>query len=192
MKGIPRSGWLSHGISLHDVESVADHTFSTCALSMLLADLEAKRGVEVNMESVLRMAILHDLAESLTFDISRAYLEYLGTRGEEMKREIERTAWEHLMKGVDDPELARKYESIQNQYVAGRTKEAMIVHAADSIDILLQVVNYERSGYPHALLSDFWDERVRTIKQSRVQSARTILEWIVREERRPLGTRKIK
>jgi putative hydrolases of HD superfamily len=192
MKGIPRSGWLSHGISLHDVESVADHTFSTCALSMLLADLEAKRGVEVNMESVLRMAILHDLAESLTFDISRAYLEYLGKRGEEMKREIERAAWEHIIKGLNDPDLARDYASIKNQYVAGRTKEAMIVHAADSIDILLQVVNYERSGYPPALLSDFWDERVRTIKQSRVKSARTILEWIVREERRPRGTMRIK
>jgi 5'-deoxynucleotidase YfbR-like HD superfamily hydrolase len=159
---------------------------------MLLADLEAKRGVEVNLESVLRMAILHDLAESLTFDISRAYLEYLGTKGEEMKREIERSAWEHIMKGVDDPDLARKYASIQNQYVAGRTKEAMIVHAADSIDILLQVVNYERRGYPRALLSDFWNERVRMMRQSRVQSARTILEWIVREERKLSGVGRIK
>ncbi len=192
MKAIPRSGWLSHDISLQDVESVADHTFSTCALSMLLADLEAKRGVKVNMESVLRMAILHDLAESLTFDISRAYLEYMGTKGEAMKREIERTAWEHVAKGIGDPDLARKYASIQNQYVAGRTKEAMIVHAADSIDILLQAVNYERRGYPRALLSDFWNERVRMMKQSGVQSARIILELIIREERKLSGKRKIK
>ena len=192
MKAIPRSGWLSHDVSLQDVESVADHTFSTCALSMLLADLEAKRGVKVNMENVLRMAILHDLAESLTFDISRAYLDYMGTKGEAMKREIERTAWEHVTKGIEDPDLARKYASIQNQYVAGRTKEAMIVHAADSIDILLQVVNYERRGYPHALLSDFWSERVRMMKQSGVQSARIILELIIREERKLSGKRKIK
>lgn len=107
MKSIPRSGWLSHDISLQDVESVADHTFSTCALSMLLADLEAKRGVKVNMEKVLRMAILHDLAESLTFDISRAYLEYLGPKGEAMKHEIERKAWEHVAKGIEDPDLAQ-------------------------------------------------------------------------------------
>ncbi len=192
MKAIPRSGWLSHDISLQDVESVADHTFSTCALSMLLADLEAKRGVKVNMEKVLRMAILHDLAESLTFDISRAYLEYMGTKGESMKREIERTAWKHVTKGIEDPDLARKYASIQNQYVAGKTKEAMIVHVADSIDILLQVVNYERRGYPHALLSDFWNERVRMMKQSRIKSARIILELIIREERKLSGKRTIK
>jgi putative hydrolase of HD superfamily len=159
---------------------------------MLLADLEAKRGVKVNMEKVLRMAILHDLAESLTFDISRAYLEYLGPKGEAMKHEIERTAWEHVAKGIEYPDLARKYESIQNQYVTERTKEAMIVHAADSLDILLQVVNYERRGYPHALLSDFWNERIRVMKQSRVQSARSILELIIREERKLSGKRKIK
>jgi putative hydrolase of HD superfamily len=159
---------------------------------MLLADFEAKRGVKVNMEKVLRMAILHDLAESLTFDISRAYLEYMGKRGEAMKREIERTAWEHVAKGIEDPTLARKYASIQKQYVEGRTKEAFIVHAADSIDILLQVVNYERRGYPHALLSGFWNERVRMMKRSRVHSARIILELIIREERKLSGNRRIK
>lgn len=192
MKAIPRSGWLSHDISLQDVESVADHTFSTCALSMLLADLEAKRGVKVNMEKVLRMAILHDLAESLTFDISRAYLEYMGKRGEAMKREVERTAWEHVAKGIEDPDLARKYTSIQNQYVAGRTKEALIVHAADSIDILLQVMSYEQRGYPRVLLSGFWNERVRMMKQSHVHSARIILELIISEERKLGGNRRIK
>jgi len=192
MKVIPRSGWLSHDISLQDVESVADHTFSTCALSMLLADLETKRGVTIDIESVLRMAILHDMAESLTFDISRAYLEYMGTRGEAMKREIERTAWEHVRKGIEDQDLAGKYALIQNQYVEGKTKEAMIVHAADSIDILLQVVNYERRGYPHALLSDFWNERVRTMKHSAVHSARRILEQLIMEERKLNGKGKIK
>ena len=192
MKVIPRSGWLSHDISLQDVESVADHTFSTCALSMLLADLETKRGVTIDIESVLRMAILHDMAESLTFDISRAYLEYMGTRGEAMKREIERTAWEHVRKGIEDQDLAGKYALIQNQYVEGKTKEAMIVHAADSIDILLQVVNYERRGYPHALLSDFWNERIRMMKHSALQSVRRILEQLIMEERKLSGKGKIK
>ena len=192
MKTIPRNGWLSHDISLQDVESVADHTFSTCALSMLLADLEGKRGVKVNIENVLRMAILHDLAESLTFDISRAYLEYIGRKGEAMKREIERTAWDHIVSDIEDRDLARKYASVQRQYVAGLTEEALIVHAADSIDILLQVVNYERRGYLHAVLSGFWDERVRMMKRSPVQSARIILKLIIREEREVRGKSRVR
>ena len=78
IKMIPRSGWISHGISLRDVESVADHSFSTTVLAMWLADLEVSNGRRVNLERVLRLALLHDLPEALTFDISKSYLEYLG------------------------------------------------------------------------------------------------------------------
>jgi putative hydrolase of HD superfamily len=182
MKGIPRSGWLSHHISLQDVESVADHSFSTCVLSMLLADLESKRGVQIDTEKVLRIAILHDLAESLTFDISRAYLEYMGPKGEAMKREIERTAWQHIAEGIKEPGLAREYSNLQNQYVADKSNETKIVHAADSMDILLQVVNYERRGYPSALLSNLWSERVNMVRHSDVPSAQVILKLIIVEK----------
>ena len=192
MKAIPRSGWLSHEVSLQDVESVADHTFSTSVLSMLLADLEVERGVSVNMEQVLRMALLHDLAESLTFDISRAYLDYMGTKGEAMKREIERTAWRHLVKGIEDRKLARRYADAQREYVEDRTTEAKIVHAADSMDILLQVVNYLRRGYPEALLSDLWKERTSMVKESDVPSARAMLKLIITENRQMAGFRRVK
>jgi putative hydrolase of HD superfamily len=181
MKTIPRSGWISHRVSLQDVESVADHSFSTSVLSMLLADLETQRGVKVNVEKVLRMAILHDLAESLTFDISKAYLEYMGTKGESIKREIEESAWEHVAQSVKKPTLTREYASTHNQYAANETQEARIVHAADSLDILLQVVSYVRMGYPPALLSDLWRERVKMVRKAAVPSARIILELIVEE-----------
>ncbi len=175
---------MSHGVSLPDVESVADHTFSTCALSMMLADLEEKRGVRLDVEKVLRMALLHDLAESLTFDISRAYLQYMGKRGRAIKREVERSAWDHIAKGVTDPKLARKYRSLQSEYDAGLTKESKIVHAADSLDILLQIVEYRHRGYPSDLLSDLWNERRKTVTRLNLPSARTLLKTIVNEEER--------
>jgi putative hydrolase of HD superfamily len=183
MKLIPRSGWVSHHISLHDVESVADHTFATTVLAMLLADLEAERGVKIDVEKVMRMAILHDLAESLTFDISKEYLAYIGTKGEAIKNEIETSAWEHIVKGMERPSLGRAYAAIQNQYVANDTNEAKIVHAADSTDILLQVVNYERRGYLHSLMSDLWNERVKQIRQAEVPSAQLIMNLLVEEQR---------
>jgi len=157
---------------------------------MLLADLEAERGVKIDVEKVLRMAILHDLAESLTYDISKEYLEYIGIKGEAMKQEIERTAWEHVVKGMGRPSLAREYLANQNQYVANETKEARIVHAADSMDILLQVVNYERRGYPHSLLLDLWEEQVRRLKQVDVPSVQLILDLLMEEQRKAieLGT----
>lgn len=175
---------MSHGVSLPDVESVADHTFSTCALSMMLADLEEKGGVRLDVEKVLRMALLHDLAESLTFDISRAYLEYMGKRGRAIKREVERSAWDHIAKGVTDPKLARKYRSLHSEYDTGTTKESKIVHAADSLDMLLQILEYRRRGYPKNLLSDIWNEQRKTVTRLDLPSARTLLKTIVNDGER--------
>jgi putative hydrolase of HD superfamily len=192
MKLIPRSGWISHNISLQDIESVADHSFTTSLLAMLLADLEAERGVKIDVEKVLRMAILHDLAESLTFDISKEYLEYMGIKGEAMKHEIETTAWEHIVKGMEQPSLSREYAAIQNHYDEDASSEAKIVHAADSMDILLQVVNYERMGYPHSLLLDLWEEQVRRLKQVEVPSVQVILDLLVEEQRKATELAKVK
>jgi putative hydrolase of HD superfamily len=181
MKSIPRSGWIGHSVSLQDVESVADHTFSTCALSMLLADLEMDRGLGVNVEHVMRMAVLHDLAEGLTFDISKEYLEYLGTKGQAIKRQIEASAWNHIAKGIKVPELANKYANLQREFDENQTNEAKIVHAADSMDILLQVIDYRRRGYPEALISDLWNERRKAVARSGIPSARDVLKMIVEE-----------
>ena len=192
MKTIPRSGWLSHNLSLPDIESVADHSFTMSVLSILIADLEVERGVKLNMERVLRMALLHDLAESLTFDISRAYLGYMGSRGKEMKREIERTAWEYMVKGIDDRKLAQMYGNAQREYVENKTREAKILHAADSIDILLQIVRYRRQGYPERLTSDLWEERIKLARKSNTPSLKPILKQIVNESRKLEGIRRVK
>lgn len=175
---------MSHGVSLPDVESVAEHTFSTSALSMILADLEEKHGGKLDTEKVLRMAVLHDLAESLTFDISQAYLEYMGKRGQTIKHEVEKSAWKYLAEGISDPKLAHKYKSLQGEYDANNTEESKIIHAADSLDILLQIVDYRRRGYPTALFLDLWDERRKMVAQAGLPSARRLLKIIVDENRR--------
>jgi putative hydrolase of HD superfamily len=181
MKSIPRSGWVSHGISLSDVESVADHSFSTSALSILLADLETRHGMKVDVERVLRMALLHDMAESLTFDISKGYLSYLGKRGDDIKSELESSAWRHLAGGLKDDGLARKYTRLQNEFEAGETVESRIVHSADGLDILLQVIEYRRRGYPESLLKELWNGTNAKLRQSKFSSVRRIHREIVTE-----------
>ena len=180
---MPRSGWISHGVSLQDIESVADHSFSTCALSLLIADLEVKRGRYVDVERVLRMAIFHDLSEALTFDISKQYLEYLGEKGETIKADLEQAAWKRISESLKQLTLDRAYLAIQTEFDAERTTEANIVHAADRIDILLQVIQYRRKGYPAALLADLWNGTNSKLRSSKVASARRIQQALIRESR---------
>jgi putative hydrolase of HD superfamily len=167
---IPRSGWVSHGVSLQDVESVADHSFSTSVLAMLIADFEVANGRKINTERVLRLALLHDLPEALTFDISKSYLEYLGIRGEAIKSELEQAAWKHLMKGMEKGANKKRYAQLQSEFNAEQTIESTIVHAADRLDILLQIVEYRRRGYPKAILADLWKSTSKKLQGSKLSS----------------------
>src|SRR5687768_11301683 len=62
LKSVKRAGWVAKaGIS--DAESVADHSFSMCAIGMALAD-----AMKLDAEKVIKMIVLHDLAESAVGD----------------------------------------------------------------------------------------------------------------------------
>jgi 5'-deoxynucleotidase YfbR-like HD superfamily hydrolase len=72
----------------HFREDVAQHSYFTALYAMILADLERKKGVRVDSERLLRMALLHDAEEARTGDIhhpfkhqDRAFAATLDSRG---------------------------------------------------------------------------------------------------------------
>ena len=64
LKNIPRQGWKDK-LQIDNVESVAEHTYSTAIMSMIYSDLH-----EFDTEKIIKMALLHDLAESITGDLT--------------------------------------------------------------------------------------------------------------------------
>ena len=174
LKLIPRTGWISHDISLEDVESVADHSYSTSMIAMLLADMETNSGRDVDVERVLRMALLHDLAEGLTFDISKAYLQYLGRSGAAIKRRVEQAAWSHTIQSLRSRSLRIKYAELQSEFDAQETFESQIVHAADKLDILFQTIAYHRKGYPRRMLADLWKSTDQSLSRCKVPSVKVL------------------
>ena len=131
-------------------------------------------GRRVDVERVLRMALLHDLSETLTFDISKGYLDYLGRRGKAIKDEVEQAAWKHVLKGITDTKLRSGYARLQYEFDAEQTLESRIVHAADRLDILLQVAEYAKRGYPRPLLASLWSATEREVRKSKVESVRQL------------------
>jgi len=176
---IPRTGWISHDISLEDVESVAEHSYSTSTIAMLLADMETSSGRQVDVERVLRMALLHDLAEGLTFDISKAYLQYLGRSGAAIKRRVEQAAWSHTIQSLRSRSLRIKYAELQSEFDAQETFESQIVHAADKLDILFQTIAYHRKGYPRRMLADLWKSTDQSLSRCKVPSVKVLLKIAV-------------
>ncbi|MFN3621922.1 MAG: HD domain-containing protein, partial [Nitrososphaerales archaeon] len=63
LKQIQRTGWKTK-IHIVDAESVADHSFRVGLAAMLLSDL-----IGLDTIKVVRMALIHDLAESVIGDL---------------------------------------------------------------------------------------------------------------------------
>ena len=180
LKIVPRSGWISYRISKHDIESVSSHSYSVAVIALTLSEMMRSRSRRVDVEQVLKMALLHDLSESLTFDISKAYLRYLGRRGSQLKIRLERKAISRILSGLEDERLVRTFRTTLEEYSSLKSLEARIVHCADALDLLLQIIEYERMGYSKTTLDPIWKETKSKLVRYRLTLAN---EWLRALER---------
>jgi putative hydrolase of HD superfamily len=150
LKRLDRTGWVLRGLA-PGAESVAAHTFGVACAAMMLADEVRARGVEVNVERVLRLALLHDLAEARTGDMPRTMAKYYGA---EARREAEGAAFEDLIAGLG-AEQREEYASLHAEYEERASVEARLVKAADIVDLLAQALAFERAGARE--LDEFWE-----------------------------------
>ncbi|KYH37822.1 MAG: metal dependent phosphohydrolase [Candidatus Bathyarchaeota archaeon B23] len=144
LKRTLRRGWVRAGVP--HPESVAEHSYRAALLAMLLADLEG-----VDCERALRMALLHDLPESEVGDLTPEEKRRLGEdhlRGEEEAMQL-------LLSGLPRP-LAEEYLDLWREYRRRESPEAVIVHQADRLEMILQALEYEEGGVAAGRLDPFW------------------------------------
>ena len=148
LKSVPRIGWLLRGV--RDVESVAAHSFGVAVIAMLLADRARARGLEVNVERLLRMALLHDLTESRTGDLPSTIKRYFDKAA--IKAADESIAREIFTELGD---WSDSYLELWFDYEHRVSIESRLVKAADKLDLLMQSREYEKGGARS--LQEFWD-----------------------------------
>ena len=182
MKGLERTGWMLRGIG-QGAESVAAHSYGVAVAAMLLADELQGRGVEIDMERVLRIALLHDWAEARTGDLPRTALQYFGA---EARRRAEMAAFDDIVRGAGQ-KLADRYHTLHAEYEERASLEARLVKAADVIDLLVQALAFERAGVRG--LDEFWDvvlERDFRLDGSAREVVNDILQKLLAERRKVL------
>lgn len=116
---------------------------------MLLADALLAQGVVVNVERMLRIALLHDWAEARVGDMPRTATLYFGS---EARKQAETAAFSDLTEPVGQNAL---YSTLYREYEERNTLEARLVKAADVIDLLVQALALERAGGRG--LDEFWE-----------------------------------
>lgn len=120
LRNIPRA-WIQHLAT--DCASTLEHTLRVVFLALLIA---RKEGVK-NEEKVIKMALVHDLAEARTADLAYVHKVYTTTDDARAARDqFAGTAFTDL-------------ERILQEYEKRESKEAKIVKDADNLDIDLEL-----------------------------------------------------
>jgi putative hydrolases of HD superfamily len=147
LKQLPRTGWLLAGVNAP--ESVAAHSYATAILALLLADVInadwSGQGLArpLDSERILRIALIHDLTESLLTDLPKVSAELLGR---EAKLAAEAYAAQQIFATAPDSAV---YADLWAEYAAGATPEAQVVRDADKLELVHQALRYEAYGHPN-------------------------------------------
>ncbi|KAK2071663.1 hypothetical protein P8C59_006069 [Phyllachora maydis] len=145
LKTMKREGWRRFGIQRG--ESIADHMYRMAMMSMLAPpDLRAR----LNMSRCVTMCLVHDMAESLVGDITP---KDNVPKPEKSRREASTMDYitQKLLGGVDGGVVGRDIRAIWQEYEDSQTLESLYVHDIDKLELLTQMVEYERRGEQHGL-----------------------------------------
>jgi 5'-deoxynucleotidase len=165
LKTIKRSGWI-HKSNITSPESVADHSYSMCMMSMILAEI-------INLDSghIMKMVIIHDLAESLVGDHMPDDIS------SEKKQLVEDKAMKKIISKLPNS-LRKNYLNIWNEYNDNITVNAKFVHNMDKLEMALQAKEYEFEGYPKEVLQPFIKSATDYISNERFDLVFEILQAI--------------
>lgn len=151
LKDVKRTGWVERSVS--NPESVADHSFMTALMCMVMPE----KGID--REKAIKMALVHDIAEAETGDIiTKEHWEEKGTMTKAEKSQLEENAMEKLVSNLDEAG-AKEVMSLWKEYEEGKTKEAVFVNDIDHAERIMQAHGYHSKGNFKKPLQGFWNEK---------------------------------
>ncbi len=126
LKTILRHSYLSSGRQ----ESVAEHTWMMLLLAMTLMPKIEK---PLDQVKVLKMIVIHDLAEAVTRDLP----VWEGVKDREKKIELERSVMENMLASLDS-KTNQEFLSLWEEYETRESFEARFVKVIDTLDVVAQ------------------------------------------------------
>ncbi|CAF9917107.1 MAG: hypothetical protein ALECFALPRED_011041 [Alectoria fallacina] len=140
LKTTKREGWRRFSIT--SGESISDHMYRMSILTMLApASLSSK----LNIPHCTKMALVHDMAELLVGDITP---KDEIPKEEKARREADTMEYlcggEGLLGKWGKGEQGKSIQAIFEEYEESKTPESLFVHDVDKVELLLQMVEYEK------------------------------------------------
>lgn len=144
-----REGWRRFGISRG--ESIADHMYRMSIITMIAPPAIASR---LDISRCTKMALVHDMAEGLVGDLTPVD----GVpKQEKNRREAATMDWvaNNLLGKVHGGINGQELKAVWQEYEDSVTLESQFVHDVDKIELILQMLEYERAHECTLDLSEF-------------------------------------
>jgi putative hydrolases of HD superfamily len=176
-------------------ESIADHMYRMAFITMFAPPALASK---LDIPRCTRMALVHDMAEGLVGDLTPVD----GVpKVEKNRREAETMDWinNSLLGRVFGGSQGQEIRAVWQEYEDSETLESKFVHDVDKIELLLQMVEYERAYSCTLDLSEFSWVATKVVLPEMQEYAKEVLKerkdlWDSKNKapREPEGARTIK
>ncbi|MFA6907853.1 MAG: HD domain-containing protein [Candidatus Micrarchaeia archaeon] len=144
LKNLPRTGWALRGAPR---ESVAEHTYGTAIIALVLARMEKLSAKDE--AALVRLALLHDLHEARIGDLVPSQKKKLQPDEAKVEREM-----------LDGTLLAREVALLSGKGIPRRI--LVLARDADRLDMLFRAIENRKGG--SARMQEFIDSALAQIQ----------------------------
>ncbi len=138
-----RRGWVKK-LGLDAPESVADHSYRTALMTMVISD---SRGLDTG--KALRLALLHDLPEAIAGDAMPE------ERSGKHKTATETKAMKEILRDLPG-DVSSLYQETWLEFLEGTSEEAKLVRQLDKLEMAIQAWEYSQESSDPASAREFW------------------------------------
>lgn len=149
LKTTPRAGWRRFGIE--PCESISDHMYRMSIMTMMAPSSISSK---LDLLKCCRMALVHDMAEALVGDITPVdgvSKEEKSRRESETMDYICTTLLGKFNGGLNGQDIRKLWQ----EYEDSETIESKFVHDIDKVELISQMVEYERAQQGKKDLGEF-------------------------------------
>lgn len=147
-------GVLFSGLNPNYGDSLADHSYKTTYIALLMGRIAVKNGKEINIEKLLVSALTHDWSEAIILDVpsgSPSYQTYFeNTNIREVMKVAEKKAIDKMK------EYIREDADIELQNGELNKDESNILKLSDIIAFLLEILEWKYQSLKYEWFNYVW------------------------------------
>ena len=124
---------------------------------MIISDLE-----NYDSEKILKMTLLHDLAESKIGDFMPEQIGY------DKKSELENYAMSEILESLPQ-KIQDDYQNIWDEFLSRETPESKLVYELDKLEMALQAKIYQKNGKTIENIEPFLESAKKSLTDEKLK-----------------------